>query len=152
MHNWKMYAVLGAVAAVLIAIGLVIWFSVAGWWPIVLDVVLAFAALSTLLFVAALTVAAFYLLRLFQEFKHDITPVLDSLKATSNTVRATASTASNFGVKPAVRTASFVIGAGEVASVILGRGKARARAEKRQKRRQEIERELATKGGLDGTR
>jgi len=55
-------------------------------------------------------------------------------------------------VAPAVRTASVLAGAGEVAAVVLGRGHANKRAERRQKRRQEIERELAARGELDGHR
>jgi hypothetical protein len=45
-----------------------------------------------------------------------------------------------------------LVGAGEVASVILGKGEAKKRAEKRQRRRIEIERELARRGELDGYR
>lgn len=143
MHNWKIYLALGLLVTTAIVVGCVVWFSIAGWWPIVLDVVLSFAALASLGLLAALTIVAYYTLRVVMEIKNDVMPVLDSLKATSNTVRATASTASSFGVKPAVRTASLAVGAAEVASVILGRGHARSRAEKRQKRRQQIERELA---------
>jgi hypothetical protein len=108
------------------------------------DVVLAFTALASLVMLLALTLAVLYFIRLLREFKAELTPVLESLKATSTAVQATASTASNFGVKPAIRTASFVVGASEVASLVLGRGRTRKRSEKRQRRRQEIEREMAS--------
>ena len=73
------------------------------------------------------------------------------IDATGSAVFATR-IAGAFGVAPAVRTASVLAGAGEVAAVVLGRGHANKRAEKRQKRRQEIERELAARGELDGHR
>lgn len=152
MQNWKIYLIGGAILAVVVAIALVVWFSLAGWWPIVVDVVLAFTALASMLMLLALTAAVYFFIRMLREMRAEITPVLESLKATSNTVRATASTASTFGVRPAVRTASLVVGASEVASVVLGRGRARKRADQRQRRRIEIEHELAAKGELDGHR
>jgi hypothetical protein len=51
-----------------------------------------------------------------------------------------------------VRTVGVLAGSAQVAGVLFGKGEARKRSEKRQKRRQEIERELAAKGELDGTR
>jgi uncharacterized protein (DUF58 family) len=142
--RWKLYVGAAVGAILIIAVGCLIWFSIAGWWPIVVDVVLAFTALASLVMLLALTLAVLYFIRLLREFKAELTPVLESLKATSSTVQATASTASNFGVKPAIRTASFVVGVSEVASLVLGRGRTRKRSEKRQRRRQEIEREMAS--------
>ncbi|MBF6589578.1 MAG: hypothetical protein IVW57_03475 [Ktedonobacterales bacterium] len=152
MKRWQIYAAAGAAGLLLVAIGCLIWFSIEGWWPIVVDVVLSFTALASMVMLLALILAVFFFIRTLRELKAELTPVLESLKATSSAVQATATTATNFGVKPAIRTASFVIGATEVASLVLGRGHARKRSEKRQRRRQEIEHELAAKGDLNGAR
>lgn len=138
------------IAIPLILIALIAWFSIAGWWPTVLDITLFIVVLISALMLLALTAAVFFLARTALEIKNELVPVLDSLKTTSTAVRETAKTAGAFGVSPAVRTASVLAGAGEVAAVVLGKGHAQKRAEKRQKRRQEIERELAAKGELDG--
>jgi hypothetical protein len=58
-------------------------------------------------------------------------------------VRATAKTTSAFGVNPVVRTASMVVGAAGVAGIVIGPGKTRRRAQERQKRREEIEKQMA---------
>jgi hypothetical protein len=141
-----------AVAVVLIGIGLIVWFSIEGWWGIVVDIVLVFTALLSAVLLGALTLAVFFLTRTALQIKAEVMPVLESLKSTSSAVRETAKTAGAFGVSPAVRTASLLAGAGEVAAVVLGKGHATKRAEKRQKRRQEIERELAARGELNGYR
>jgi len=152
MRRPLIYIIGGASVAALLAIGIIVWFSIAGWWPTVVDIVLVFTALISAVMLLALVLAIFFLTRTVLQVKDEMMPVLDSLKSTSTAVRETAKTAGAFGVSPAVRTASFLAGAGEVATVVLGRGKVRKRAEKRQKRRQEIERELAAKGELDGYR
>lgn len=144
------YLIAAAIALPLIAIGIIVWFTIAGVWPTVVDIVLVFTALVSAFMLLALVVAIFYLTRTVMQAKDELIPVLESLKSTSSAVRETAKTAGAFGVNPAVRTASVLAGAGEVASVVLGRGRARKRAEKRQKRRQEIERELAARGELNG--
>lgn len=145
-----------AIAAVVIIIAFFVVATIFSWWPVVVDIVLVITALVSLVMLGALTVAVIYFVRTIQGIRAELMPVLDSLKATTNTVQATAQTASAFGVKPTVRTASFVVGAGEVLSVALGRGQARKRAEKRQKRRMEIEREMAAdsaaRSDLDGAR
>lgn len=146
------YLVGAAITLPVVAIGIIVWFTIAGWWPTVLDIVLVFTALVSAFMLLALVVAIFYLTRTVLQAKDELIPVLESLKSTSTTVRETAKTAGAFGVNPAVRTASVLAGAGEVASVVLGRGHANKRAEKRQKRRQEIERELAARGELNGYR
>jgi hypothetical protein len=91
---------------------------------------------------AALTYAAFSLTRTVLAIRAEVIPTLDALKSTSLTVRETAKTASTFGVAPAMRTASAVLGGASAAGAILGRGEARTRAERRQRRRLEIERDL----------
>jgi hypothetical protein len=146
------YLIGAAIALPLIAIGIIVWFSIAGWWPTVVDIVLVFTALVSAFMLLALVAAVFFLTRTVLQAKDELMPVLESLKTTSTAVRETAKTAGAFGVNPAVRTASVLAGAGEVAAVVLGKGHAHKRAEKRQKRRQEIERELAARGDLNGYR
>lgn len=146
------YLIGAAIALPLIVIGIIVWFSIAGWWPTVVDIVLVFTALVSAFMLLALVAAVFFLTRTVLQAKDELMPVLESLKTTSTAVRETAKTAGAFGVNPAVRTASVLAGAGEVAAVVLGKGHAHKRAEKRQKRRQEIERELAARGELNGYR
>lgn len=150
MQKAMPYVIGGAVAALIIAIALIVWFTIAGAWPVVVDIVLVFTALTGAAVVLALAVAVFFLTRTVLQVRDEMMPVLESLKSTSSAVRETAKTAGAFGVNPAVRTASMLAGAGEIAAVVLGRGHVQKRAEKRQKRRQEIERELAAKGELNG--
>ena len=142
---------IGAAGAVVVALIFAVIATIFGWWPVVLDIVLVITALVSLGLLGALTYAVFSLTRTVLKIRDEMMPVLDSLKETSSTVRETARAASAFGVEPAIRTASAVLGAGEIASVVLGRGQARSRAEKRQRRRQEIERELA-RSELNGHR
>ena len=148
----KPWIIAGGIAAAVLIIAFVVLATIFGWWPVVVDIVLVFTALVSLIMLGALTVAVIYFVRTIVEMRGEIIPVLESLKATTETVQATAEATKTFGVGPSVRAASFVVGAGEVASVILGRGRARKRSEKRQRRRQEIERELAARGDLDGHR
>src|SRR5215469_10512424 len=152
MQKAKPFIIGGAVAAVVIGIALLITFTVTGAWPVVLDIVLVITALVSLVLLAALIYAVLALTRTIMDVKNEALPVLQSVKTTSSAVREGAKTATAFGVDPAVRTASVLAGAGEVASVMLGKGHAQKRAEKRQKRRLEIERELAARGELDGYR
>lgn len=138
-------AIIGGVAVVVL-LALAIVFTIFGLWPIIVDIVLVIAALTTAGMVLALILAVINLTRTITEIRDELTPVLESLKSTSSAVRETAKAATSFGVAPAVRTASFVVGATEIASVVLGRGKARKRAQDRQKRRAQIEREMAARG------
>jgi hypothetical protein len=140
-----MIAIIG-IAAFVVLLALAIVFTIFGLWPIVVDIVLVIAALTTAGMVLALILAVINLTRTISEIRDELTPVLESLKSTSSAVRETAKAATSFGVAPAVRTASFVVGATEIASVVLGRGKARKRAQERQKRRAQIEREMAARG------
>lgn len=151
MEN-KQWLIYGGIA---LGVLLVIFFIVAtvfGWWPVVVDVVLVLTALVSMVLLAALIYAVLRLTRTAIDIKNELMPVLQSLKTTSSAAREAAKTATAFGVNPAVRTAGMLVGAGEVASVILGKGEAKKRAERRQRRRVEIERELAQRGELDGYR
>jgi len=152
MQKYMPWIIAAAVAALVITIFLVVLFTAKGWWGTVVDIVLVFTALLSAVMLGALTMAVIFLTRTALQIKAEVMPVLDSLKSTSSAVRETAKTAGAFGVSPAVRTASMLAGAGEVAAVVLGKGHASKRAEKRQKRRQEIERELAARGELNGYR
>jgi hypothetical protein len=152
MQKAKPYIIGFGVAGVVIGIALVILFTVTGAWPVVLDIVLVITALVSLVLLAALIYAVLALTRTIVDVKNEALPVLQSVKTTSSAVREGAKTATAFGVDPAVRTASVLAGAGEVASVMLGKGHAQKRAEKRQRRRVEIERELAARGELDDYR
>jgi hypothetical protein len=138
----KNLIIAAAVVATLIIIGFVVVATLFSWWPVVVDITLCVAALASLILLSALIYAVFSLTRTALRIRDELMPILESLKTTATTVRETARTASSFGVQPAVRTASAVLGAGEIASVILGRGQARSRSEKRQRRRQELEREM----------
>lgn len=137
----NLYIAIGAVAVALI-IAFVVVATIFGWWPVVLDITLVVAAIASLALLSALIYAVLSLTRTILRIRDELMPTLESLKTTSATVRETARTASAFGVQPAVRTASAVLGAREIASVVLGRGQARTRSEKRQRRRQELEREM----------
>jgi hypothetical protein len=147
--NPRLIAIIAGVV-VIAAIVFAVFATIFGWWPVVVDIVLVITALMSAGMLLALTLAVISFARTVREIRHEVMPVLDSLKATSNAVRETARTATSIGVAPAVRTASFVVGAGEIASVVLGRGRARKRSQDRQKRRHEIEREMAAKGDLNG--
>ncbi len=139
--NKNLIIAIGAVAVILI-IAFVVIATIFSWWPVVVDITLVVTAFTSLLLLAALIYAVLSLTRTVLRIRDELIPTLESLKTTSATVRETARTASSFGVQPAVRTASAMLGASEVASVILGRGQARSRSEKRQRRRQELERAM----------
>ncbi len=149
MKRWIPIVVGGVVLGM---IGLAIWFSFEGWWPVVRDIVIVATALLSLILLACLGLAVLYLTTTILSVKRELTPVLESLKSTSQSVSETARVASDLGVAPTVRTASVLVGAAEAASVILGRGHVRSRAQKRAQRRQEVERELTARGEFDGHR
>lgn len=138
----KNLIIAGVAGAAIIVIAFVVVATIFSWWPVVVDITLVFAALASLLLLAALIYAVMSLTRTVLRIRDELIPTLESLKTTATTVRETARTASSFGVQPAVRTASAVFGAGEIASVVLGRGQARTRSEKRQRRRLQLEREM----------
>ena len=138
----KNLIIAGGVVAAIIVIGFVVVATMFSWWPVVVDITLVVAALASLALLTALIYAVLSLTRTVLRIRDELIPTLESLKTTSATVRETARAASSFGVQPAVRTASAVLGASEIATVVLGRGQARSRSEKRQRRRQELERAM----------
>src|SRR5258706_420656 len=128
MQNYTRWIVVGAISLVVVGIAFMVWFTVEGWWPVVVDIVLVITCLVSAVMLGALTFAVFQLTRTIMDVRAELIPVLDSLKGTSTAVRETAKTAGAFGVAPAGRTASVLAGAGEGAAVLLGRGHAYKRA------------------------
>jgi hypothetical protein len=146
-------AIITLVAAVLaVIIAAVVLITLNGLWPVVRDIVIVITALVSLVLLAFLGLAVIYLTVTIIDVKRELTPVLESLRTTSQSVSDTARVASDLGVAPTVRTASVLVGAAEAAGIILGRGHVRTRAQRRAQRRQEIERELAARGELNGNR
>src|SRR5215831_12780100 len=129
---------LGVALAVIIGVGLIVLFSILGIWPQVRDVSLVILAVATFAALALLSYAALVLISLALQVKKELTPVLDSLRDTTDTVRETAKVASDLTVAPGVRAASMVMGAAQVAGIFFGTGRARKRAEKRAQRRKEM--------------
>jgi len=132
----------------IISVGLIVLFSILGIWPQVRDVALVVLAVATFGALGLLSYAAFVLISLALQVKKELTPVLDSLRDTTDTVRETAKVASELTVTPGVRAASAVLGAAQVAGIFFGTGRARKRAEKRAQRR----REMAEKGEINAYR
>jgi hypothetical protein len=147
-NRTKTLLVLGGIGLLIISVGLIVWFSIAGLWPIVRDVALVILAVATFAALGLLSYAVFVLISLGLQVKKELTPVLDSLRDTTDTVRETAKVASELTVAPGVRAASTVLGAAQVAGIFFGTGRARKRAAKRAQRR----RELAEQEELNGYR
>ncbi|HLY30764.1 MAG TPA: hypothetical protein VKQ36_07030, partial [Ktedonobacterales bacterium] len=116
----RIYIIIGA-AAVVVVVAFVILATIFGWWGVIVDITLTLTAVLSLILLGLLTYAVFSLLRTALKIRGELIPVLDSLRETTDSVRETARAASAFGVQPAVRTASAVMGMGEIASVIFGR-------------------------------
>ena len=152
--NRRIVWIAGGIAAVLAvgAVLLAILFSVKGWWPVVLDITIIVTCIVSVLLMAFLGAAILFLALTLLRVRRELTPVLESLRDTTEAVSETARVASTLGVAPTVRTASVLVGAAEAASFVLGRGQARTRQQRRQQRRQEVERELRAGGGLNGHR
>jgi hypothetical protein len=141
----KTLIIVGGVFFLIVAVGLIWTISYFGVWPQVRDAFLVALALATFVALGLLSYAAFVLISLGVQVKKELTPVLDSMRDTTDTVRETARVASELTITPGVRAASAVLGAAQVAGIFFGTGRARKRAEKRAKRRKE----LAAKGELD---
>ncbi len=121
-----------------IVLGLVIWFciwvSMNGYWPIVRDIALVALAVVTFVPLLALAYAVLELVRTARTISKEMVPVLNELKETTHSVRPTAKVATDFTIKPAVKTAGFLVGFSQAASIILGPGTARKRQEERRRR------------------
>jgi hypothetical protein len=133
-RNGKVVLSIGSGVAVLLLIGLIVWISITGSWPLVRDIALVVLALVSLVPLLALSYAVFELARTAMALKKEIIPVLDELRETTQSLRQTAKVANDFTVKPAVKTASFMVGFSQATGIILGQGSARKRqAERRRK-------------------
>ncbi|HEU5369094.1 MAG TPA: hypothetical protein VFU69_11545 [Ktedonobacterales bacterium] len=144
----KSMIAVGGVFAIIVAVGLIWLISFFGVWPQVRDAFLVALALATFVALGLLSYAVFVMISLGLQVKKELTPVLDSLRDTTDTVRETAKVASELTVTPGVRAASMLLGTAQVAGIFFGVGRARKRAEKRAQRRKE----LAAKGELNAYR
>lgn len=144
----KALIAIGGLVLVIVAVGLIWLISYFGVWPQVRDAFLVALSVATFIALGLLSYAAFVLISLGLQVKKELTPVLDSMRDTSDTVRETAKVASELTITPGVRAASMLLGAAQVAGVFFGVGRARKRAEKRAQRR----RELAARGEINAYR
>jgi hypothetical protein len=136
----KSWLVIGALLFILASVALAVWFSILGIWAEVRDAFLVGLAVVTFVALAILAYAAFVMISLAVQIKKEITPVLDSLRETTDTVRETAKVANELTLTPGVKAASALIGAVQMAGIFFGIGRARKRAEKRAQRRRELAR------------
>jgi hypothetical protein len=144
----RLYIIIGIAAAVLI-LAFAVAATIFGWWPVVLDIVLVLVVLLNGVLLAFLTLAVINFMRTIREMRSEIMPVVLSLRDTTTTVRETAKTASSYAVNPVARTASLVLGTAGVAGIVIGPGKTRRRAQERQKRREEIEKQKAEQAAAE---
>lgn len=127
---------IGGVVALALLIWLILWISFNGLWPFVRDIALVALAVITMVPLLALAYAVLELARTAITLRRELTPLLHELKETTQTVSETAKVATNFTIKPTVRTASFLVGFSQAATIILGRGEGRRDAERRRKTRE----------------
>ncbi len=136
---------IGAALAGVIILGLliwlIIWISVQGAWPTVRDIALVVLALVSMVPLLALAYAVLALVRTARQITKEVLPVLNELKETTHSVRETTKVANDFTVKPAVKTAGFLVGFSQATSVILGQGSARKRQSDRRRRAAEAMRQ-----------
>ena len=90
MERYRPYIIAGAIVLAIFIIAFVVVATIFGWWPVVVDIVLVVTALLSLIMLGALTYATVVLIRTIQGTRDEIMPVLESLKATTSTVQATA--------------------------------------------------------------
>jgi hypothetical protein len=146
----QLYIYIGAgIVAVVLILAFAILATIFGWWPVVLDIVLVLVVLLNGVLLTFLTLAVINFMRTIREMRSEIMPVILSLRDTTTTVRETAKTASSYAVNPVARTASLVLGAAGVAGIVIGPGKTRRRAQERQKRREEIEKQKAEQAAAE---
>jgi hypothetical protein len=146
----QMYIYIGAgIAALVIILAFAVVATIFGWWPVVLDIVLVLVVLLNGVLLTFLTLAVINFMRTIREMRAEITPVIASLRDTTTTVRETAKTTSSYAINPVARTASLVIGAAGVAGIVIGPGRTRRRAQERQKRREEIEKQKAEQAAAE---
>src|SRR5262245_66456470 len=146
----RMYLYIGAgIAALVIILAFAVVATIFGWWPVILDIVLVLVVLLNGVLLTFLTLAVINFMRTIREMRAEITPVIASLRDTTTTVRETAKTTSSYAINPVARMASLVVGAAGVAGIVIGPGRARRRAQERQKRREEIEKQKAEQAAAE---
>jgi|GEM_PF-3221261 len=135
----------GAIGLVVLValIALMIWLSVNGYWPYARDIAVVALAVFSFVPIAALTYAIIQVARLAKSLRAELTPILTELKETTHSITETAKVASEFTVKPAIKTASFLVGFSQVVTTILGQGEAGKRREARRHRNAEAAKETA---------
>ena len=128
--------IIGAIAAiVLIAIVvLIIIISVNGAWPLTRDIALVALAFLSFIPILALVYAIIEVARLANMLKKELGPIVTDLKETTQSIRDTTKTASDLTVKPAIKTASVLVGLSQTMNTFLGEGTARKRKEDRRRR------------------
>jgi hypothetical protein len=139
----------GGIAALVIILAFAVVATIFGWWPVILDIVLVLVVLLNGVLLTFLTLAVINFMRTIREVRSEIMPVILSLRDTTTTVRETAKTTSSYAINPVARTASLVIGAAGVAGIVIGPGRTRRRAQERQKRREEIEKQKAEQAAAE---
>jgi ABC-type multidrug transport system fused ATPase/permease subunit len=146
----RMYIYIGAgIAGLVIILAFAVVATIFGWWPVILDIVLVLVVLLNGVLLTFLTLAVINFMRTIREMRAEITPVIASLRDTTTTVRETAKTTSSYAINPVARTASLVVGAASVAGIVIGPGRTRRRAQERQKRREEIEKQKAEQAAAE---
>jgi ABC-type multidrug transport system fused ATPase/permease subunit len=128
--------VLGAVVLIGV-IALIIWISLNGYWPFARDIALVLLAIVSFIPLLALSYAIFEVARTVRALKNELVPVVGEIKETTQSIRETAKAAGDLTLKPAIRTASVLVGFSETIGVILGEGNAHKRREERRRRNAE---------------
>jgi hypothetical protein len=143
-RRMRLYIILGVAVAILI-LAFAIVATIFGWWPVVLDLVLVIVVLINGVMLAFLAWAILTLIRTIREMRAEITPIIGSLGETATTVTETAKVTRQFGVGPVARTATLLVSAAGVVQTMLGRGNTPTRAAVRQKRREEVDQQIAAR-------
>jgi hypothetical protein len=143
-RRMRLYIIIGVAVTILI-LAFAIGATILGWWPVVLDLVLVIVVLINAVMLAFLAWAILTVIRTIREMRAEITPIIGSLGETATTVTETAKVTRLFGLRPVARTATLLVSAAGVAQTMLGRGITPTRAEARQKRREEVDQQLAAR-------
>jgi hypothetical protein len=144
-RRMRLYIIIGIAAAVLILVFAVVA-TIFGWWPVVLDLVLVIVVLINGVMLGFLGWAILTVIRTIREMRAEITPIIGSLADTATTVQETAkTTAGRFGLGPVVRTTTLLMSAAGAARTMLGPRRTPTRAEARQQRREEVDKQIAAR-------
>lgn len=143
--------IVGVIAAVVLIgiIALVIWISVNGAWPLTRDIALVALAFLSFIPILALVYAIIEVARLARMLKKELGPVVTDIKETTQSIRDTTKTASDLTVKPAIKTASVLVGFSQAMNTILGEGTTHKRKEERRRRNAKAAAERAQEAEAD---